>query len=429
MDHDAGNVPATSIDRRKFLGIAGVGLLAPVLAGGPARAAAQQLRVASFEYLSGPFAAVGQTAAALLREVVALQNADPKSPVTIDLSFFDTKGSVQEVQAAFNQVVDQGIRYITGGGNSAGAAYLVEAVSRYNARNPGKEILYFNHQCIDPDLTNAKCSFWHFRFGPNVVSRVDAMTRYLSSNAATKNVFLINQDYNFGQSVSRIAKEQLKVKRPDIKIAGDELHALGKVKDFSPFADKIKASGADTVITANFGPDLVLLIRAAKDAGLTVPFYTMYGNAFGAPTAVGDAGLETMRIVVNYDANVRDVRVEQIYKNFKAKNSALEVYDLAELDLVDMMVAAITKAKSIEPKAVGLALEGLEINGQYGPVKMRAEDHQVLAPMFVATFAKVDGKGVKVGFEGLDAGFRTEAKYAADETAVESSCKMTRPSA
>jgi len=418
-----------SVSRRSLLRLAGSATVAASMGSLSAHAAAPKLRVATFEYLSGPFAQVGQTAAALLKEIALVQNAQAGTPFEMDITLFDTKGSVQEVQAAFNQVVDQGIRFITGGGNSAGAAYLVDAVTRYNSRNPGKEILYFNHQCIDPDLTNAKCSFWHFRFGPNVPSRVDALTRYLANDRSVRNVFLINQDYNFGQSVSRFAKEQLAAKRPDIKIVGDELHALGKVKDFSPFADKIKASGADSVITSNFGPDLVLLIRAAKDAGMKIPFYTMYGNAFGAPTAIGEAGLETMRLSVNYDANERDARADEIYRNFKSRNPGLEIYDLAELDMVDMLVAAVKKAGGIEPKAVGLALEGLEITGQYGPVKMRAEDHQILAPMFIQTFAKVDGKKVRVGFEGLDAGFRTEAKYGADETALPSVCKMTRPSA
>lgn len=178
------------IDRRLVLSLIGVGAFAPILDSVPALALGQKVRIASFEYLSGPFAAVGQTAAAVLKEVIALQNANSASPVQIELSFFDTKGSVQEVQTSFNHVVDQGIRYITGGGNSAGAAYLVEAVSRHNSRNPGKEILYFNHQCLDPDLTNSKCSFWHFRFGPNVLSRVDALTRYLADDKATRSVIL-----------------------------------------------------------------------------------------------------------------------------------------------------------------------------------------------------------------------------------------------
>ena len=76
--------------------------------------------------------------------------------------------------------------------------------------------------------------------------------------------------------MTRAAKEYLKRKRPDIEIVGDDLHPIAQVKDFSPYVAKIKASGADTVITGNWGSDLSLLIKAAKDAGLTANFYTYY---------------------------------------------------------------------------------------------------------------------------------------------------------
>ena len=57
----------------------------------------------------------------------------------------------------------------------------------------------------------------------------------------------------------------LAAKRPDIEIVGDELHPLFKVSDFSPYIAKIKASGADTVITGNWGPDFALLLKAAAE--------------------------------------------------------------------------------------------------------------------------------------------------------------------
>jgi branched-chain amino acid transport system substrate-binding protein len=72
---------------------------------------------------------------------------------------------------------------------------------------------------------------------------------------------------------------------------GDELHAIGRVKDFIPYLSKIKASGAQAVITGNWGNDLTLLVKAAKEVGFTGKFYTFYGNALGAPTAMGEAGI------------------------------------------------------------------------------------------------------------------------------------------
>src|SRR5207248_4601002 len=86
-----------------------------------------------------------------------------------------------------------------------------------------------------------------------------------------------------------------KEKRPDIKIVGDELHPLQKVNDFSPYVAKIKAAGADTVITGNWSNDLTLLIKAGRDAGLKVTWETYYGDSPGTVTAIGEAGVDTLK--------------------------------------------------------------------------------------------------------------------------------------
>ena len=61
-----------------------------------------------------------------------------------------------------------------------------------------------------------------------------------------KKVYLLNQDYLFGQSVQRDTKKWLAKLRPDIQIVGDELMPFGKVQDFSSYIAKIKASGAQS---------------------------------------------------------------------------------------------------------------------------------------------------------------------------------------
>jgi branched-chain amino acid transport system substrate-binding protein len=125
-------------------------------------------------------------------------------------------------------------------------------------------VLYLNHQAIDPDFTESRCSFWHFRFDPHVHMRMFALTGHIARDAAVKKVYLINQDYSFGHQVETSAKRYLTAARPDIAVVGEERHPIGRVKDFAPYVAKIKAAGADTVITGNFGPDLVLLIKAAR---------------------------------------------------------------------------------------------------------------------------------------------------------------------
>ena len=72
-----------------------------------------------------------------------------------------------------------------------------------------------------------------------------------------------------------------------MKIVGEDLHPIGQVKDFSPYVAKIKQSGADTIVTGNWGADLTLLVKALNDAGLKIPMYTYYAGVTGTPTALG----------------------------------------------------------------------------------------------------------------------------------------------
>lgn len=393
---------------------------------GQAALAQQVIRIAQLEPLSGPFQTQGDANVRTLQAAVDEFNARHKD-LRFEVAVYDAKGSAQEALNIFRQATERGIRYFSGGGSSAVVSGLLEAVNTYNERNPGREALYLNHQAIDPDFTESRCSFWHFRFDPHVHMRMFGLASYIARDPGVKKVYLINQDYSFGQQVEASARRYLRAMRPDVAIAGEERHPIGRVKDFAPYVAKIKASGADTVITGNFGPDLVLLIKAAKDAGLDVRFYTYYGNALGAPTAVGEAGVGRMRLVSTWETNAMPPRIQAIYDRFKAKYPNNDIFHSGVIEMVGLVGEAASKAGSVEPMRVALALEGLKTQGAFGEVEMRAADHQVLAPLFIQTFAPADGRRVKHGIEGMKLGFRTDATIAASETAPVMGCQMKRP--
>ena len=241
-------------------------LVSALLAGS---AYAQTVKIAFIDPLSGLLGPVGQNQLRSWQYIADIANqknwaGGPK----FEIVGFDNKLSPQESLTILKQVEDQGIRYIVQGNGSSVALALADAVAKHNARNPGKEIVYLNYAAVDPDLTNSKCDYWHFRLDINSDMKMEALTTYLAKDKNVKNVYLLNQNYSFGQAVARAAKEYLARKRPDIKIVGEDLHPLAQVKDFAPYVSKIKAAGADTVITGNWGNDLALLIKAAKDAGL-----------------------------------------------------------------------------------------------------------------------------------------------------------------
>src|SRR5690606_6451024 len=166
--------------------------------------------------------------------------------------------------------VDEGARYVMQGNGSSVAHAITGAVLKHNTRNPGSEVLYFNYAAVDPALTNEKCNFWHFRFDADADMKMAALTDAIAKDKSIKKVYLINQDYSFGHAVSEAAKKMLKEKRPDIAIVGDEFHPLMKVQDFSPYVAKIANSGAQAVITGNWSNDMLLLVKAGKDAELDV---------------------------------------------------------------------------------------------------------------------------------------------------------------
>ena len=310
------------------------------------------------------------------------------------------------------------------GNGSAVALALTDAVQKHNERNPGKEVVFLNYAAVDPALTNEKCSFWHFRFDADADMKMAAMTNAIAADKKIQKVYLINQDYSFGKAVAAAATKMLAEKRPDIKIVGDELHPLQKVQDFSPYVAKIKASGADTVITGNWSNDMVLLIKAGKDAGLKVNWETYYGGSPGTVTAVRDAGVDTLKQVSEWHKNATpelDASIVAFDKRFPGAENEYAYWRAKTM--WEMFAAAAKKAQSNDPVKLARALEGMKMTTPLGEVEMRADNHQILQPLYVSTLAK----GQKYDAEGTGLGWRTDTKVDGKATALPTTCKMERP--
>ena len=394
--------------------------------------AADSVKIAVIDPLSGPFANVGEAMVRYTQLAADAINArgGVLGGARIEIIALDSKSSPQEAQLALKSAIDQGVRYInqSNGSNVAGA--LVDAVNKHNERNPGKVVLYINYAAVDPDLTNSKCSFWHFRFDADADMKMAALTDAIAKNTNSRKVYLINQDYAFGQAVARAAREMLPKKRPDIQIVGDELHPLGKIKDFSPYIAKIKASGADTVITGNWGNDMSLLVKASREAGFKPDFYTYYAGGLGSPPALGDAGIGHLKQVTQWHANIGNDKVTKHYLAYrdKYKNVKDDYYWTTQYLALEMLAKAMEQAGSADPTKVAKALEGMTFDGDTGQVSMRADNHQLIQPLFVSTYSKVDGKDVKYDVERTGNGFKTDRRIEAKDTMMPTTCKMDRPS-
>ena len=399
-----------------WLALAGMLLTAPAIA---------EVKIAWIDPLSGGAASAGINAQKHMTYLIdRLNAAGGLNGEKVTLLSYDNKVDPQESLIALKKALDDGARFVFQGNGSSVALAITDAVLKYNERNPGKEVLFFNYAAVDPVLTNDKCNFWHFRFDADADMKMAALTDAIAKQTQIKSVYLINQDYSFGRAVAAAAKKMLAEKRPDVKIVGDELHPLQKVQDFSPYVAKIKASGADTVITGNWSNDMLLLIKAGKDAGLKVNWYTYYGGALGSPSAIGKDGLGIVKQISEYHNNALpelDPDAAAFKKRFTGKDDEFGYYRLKTT--FDMIAAAASKAKSNDPVKLAKALEGMKVNTTVGEAEMRADNHQVLQPMFVSTWSD----NVKFDVEKTGLGFKTDVKLNAKDTALPTTCKMQRP--
>lgn len=401
-------------------------LLASMLTVTPLLAIAQDavVRIGFIEPLSGVLAHIGQNLLNAWRVSATDINAKGSAgTVKFEVIPFDGKSSTQESLTVLQQIADRGIRYVAQGSNSAIALALVEAISRHNERNPGKEILLLDYAAQDPALTNERCSFSHFRFDLHTDMKMEAMTTYIASRKNIKKVYLINQDYSFGQGLNRSARRALAQKRPDIQIVGEDLHPLNQVKDFSPYITKIKASGADAIITGNWGPDLSLMIRAAKDANLQADFFTWNAGIGGMGTAIGASGADRVHLVVGWHPNIEGNPGSHLAEASREKYND-DFTNMQAYVGLQFLSEAIKRSGSTDPVRVAYAMENMKLRGYTGELEMRGDDHQLLLNAFIATWSAKDGKAVKYDFEKTGFGWKPAATI---RPQVSTSCQMKRP--
>lgn len=410
--------------------LTGVLVLAMLAWLAPAATPADPIKIAYIDPLSGPFAATGENGLNQFRYAAAqINRAGGVLGRQLEIVPFDNKVSPQESLIQLKKVTGEGIPFAFQG-NSSGVAHAIsDAVLKHNQRNPTGRILYLNYSAVDPALTQDKCHFWHFRFDAHADMKMAALTDVIRENQRIKKLYIIGQDYSFGKAVAEAAVSMLKQKRPDIQIVGNELHPIGKVLDFSPYVQKILASGADAVITGNWGADMINLAKASNDGGLKIPFYTYYAASDGVTAAIGAAGVDRIRLV--HETHPGNPGAPKAFGDYLAGYRKLHPKNDVNQPRIhtglNMLVQAIKKAGVVDVDKVATALEGLEYSTIGGDqVVMRREDHQLLMPVYISVHTN---KGITYDLDASGFGLFLENKVDRAKAALPATgCKMERPS-
>ena len=391
---------------------------------------AETIKIAFIDPLSGPFASTGTNGLHQF-EFAADYMVNQKGGVldgdTFEVVGFDNKISPKESLIQLQVAIDQGIRYIVQGNSSGVANALTEAIEKHNKRNPDSRVLFLNYAAVDPALTNEKCNFWHFRFDANADIKMDALTDVIVADENIKKVYIIGQDYSFGKAVSDAANKMLGEKRADIEVVGDELHPIGKVKDFTPYARKIVASGADAVITGNWGADMLGLGKAIIDNGFEGPIYTYYAAGSGMTAAFGESGKDRIRLISQGSSNpIGSEEARATYEAFEAKYPDGNIDQSRIFNVIGMLATAIEEAGTADDVvAVASKLEGMEYDSMWGgKLFMRPQDHQLIQDMHVGVHTDEN-----IDFDYDQSGFGIVNESTIEMASMDSptTCEMKRP--
>ena len=385
----------------------------------------ETVKIAHIDPLSGLMGPVGTNQLKSFQFFAEkFSGANNPAGVKFEIVSFDNKLSPAESLNALKAAMDQGVRYIAQGNGSSVAGALLDAVNKHNERNPGKEVVFLNYAAVDPDFTNSKCSYWHFRFDADTSMKMEALTTFMADQKDIKKVYLLNQNYSHGHQVAKFAKENLARKRSDIQIVGEDLHPLAQVRDFSPYIAKIKASGADTVITGNWGSDLALMIKAANEGGYNGKFYTYYTGVTGTPTALGTGGAGKV-YQISYQHYNMGGDIGKWQAEYKAKFND-DFYTGSVIHIYKSLGDAMAKAKSTDPVKVAAALEGLEFKSFNGELQMRKTDHQIQQPLYLTVWQKADKK-FPYSPENTGMTLALVKDFPSYVSSTPTSCQMKRP--
>lgn len=392
-------------------------------------AQAAPLKLALVETLSGPASPTGQMFRSAVRYTLdGINGGGGWNGEPVQLLEYDNQGGPAGAAEKVKAAIADGAHIILQGAASSVAGQITEDVRKHNLRNPGKEVIFLNLGGEANEFTAEKCHYFHVRFSPHATMRMKALMGVLRTEKVMGDeVFAMNQNYSWGQDIEKATVEY----GPSMgyKVVDKVLHDLNKVQDFSPYVAKIAASKADTVVTGNWGNDLLLLMKAAKAAGLKARFATTF---LDQPGNIGNAGETALGhyVVHSFNAEAAGAAGEKYAEDYRAKSgrvpSFVEPHSINGMRLVGEALKN-TKAEggNFSARAFIPALRAAKVQTPLGELAIRAADHQALLPMVVS----VVSKDAKFKVDGTDMGFKPVKVMNGAEAAaaVSPACKMTAP--
>jgi branched-chain amino acid transport system substrate-binding protein len=357
-----------------------------IFSGNPARAADGKIVIGMVEATSGPFKASGERSVVTVKYALDQINAKggllgKEVVVVVEDSGFKPDVAVRK---ATKLILEDKADFLLGSLGSHVVLAIMKVAEKYR-----KVLVCPNSEAAS--ITGKDFNPYIFRTTPTSGQRSNAVISYLAKHTKFKKYYILCMDFSLGREIGDAYKEKLN-RIPGAELVGEDYHPLG-LKDFSPYVSKVIASGAEVVLTGNYGPSLGNMIRAGGQLGWKA--ITAGGYLFD-PVILQDVKEAALgHLVFNHTLIDLDNPVwKKFYQDFLETHKDLDRVAYSPTIgangyyAVQWLLDVIKRAGSTDSDKIIKAWEGASYNMPWGKVTMRACDHQIITPYKAATIVR-----------------------------------------
>jgi len=319
--------------------------------------------------MSGPFAANGKYAEMGMKLV--LQKYNKVLGKELAYTVIDTEGKPATAVRKLQESIEKGTRFFAGGILSSESLAMGKEAEKGNS-------IFVTTAGAD-EITGSECNRATFRWSVPTFGAIEQTVRpLLEKLPKAKRWYTITPQYVFGDGLLNAAKAIFKEK--GIEHVGNSYHSLAE-KEFSGYLTNAIASKPDVLLLLNFGSQSSDALRQAVSFGMKNNMTILMAWASGLEQfeALGADICEGVYFGAQYWHGI-DAPFNKEFVAFV--NGTLKMdpnYSLAGSYIcTKIMLDAMIKAGSSDPKAVIAALEGMKYEGLTGAEEIRKGDHQVI---------------------------------------------------
>ena len=319
--------------------------------------------------MSGAFAANGKFADLGMKLAIEQYGKALNRPLGYTL--LDTEGKPATAIRKVQDASQQGTKFFAGG--------ILSSESLAMGKEAEKAGGIFITTAGADEITGKDCNSATFRWSVPTFGAIEQTVRpLLDAHPKAKRVYTITPQYVFGDGLLSAAKNIFKER--GIEHVGNSYHSLTE-KEFSGYLTNAMAAKPDVLLILNFGSQSSDTLRQAVSFGMKKNTTILVAWASGLEQfeSLGADVCDSVYFGAQYWHDVDTPANRDLVKRTQAAFKANPNYSLAgSYTCTKILLDAMVKAGSAEPKAVIAALQGMKYDGLTGPEEIRAADHQVL---------------------------------------------------